>query len=47
MKLTADQRDVFRRMGKAGGKARAAKLTAGQRKQSASKAANKRWGKKK
>ena len=43
MRLSAAERDVFKRMGKRGGKSRAQKLTQEQRKTQASHAAKARW----
>ena len=47
MKLSAKAREMFRKVGAAGGKARAKKMTAAQREQSARKAARARWSKRK
>jgi hypothetical protein len=44
-KLTAGEKEAFRKVGQMGGKARAAKMSAAQRQESARKAAHARWTK--
>ncbi len=44
-KLTAEEKAAFRKVGQRGGKARAAKMSAAERKESARKAARARWAK--
>jgi len=46
-KLTAEEKEAFRKVGQRGGKARAAKMSATERRESARIAAQARWGKRK